>query len=94
MEHKNFNTVLKYAQDVVSGKKIACKELKQSCQRFLDDLTDPRYEIRYKDAEFCIGIIEKTFVSPEGRQIKKKVELFTWEKLDYVPKLKKAFGLK
>jgi S-adenosylmethionine synthetase len=39
-------------------------------------------------------IIEKTFVSPEGRQIKKKVELFTWEKLDYVPKLKKAFGLK
>ena len=39
-------------------------------------------------------IIEKTFVSPEGRQIKRKVELFTWEKLDYVPKLKKAFGLK
>src|SRR6476660_5838487 len=39
-------------------------------------------------------IIEKTFVSPEGRQIKKKVELFTWEKLDYVPRLKKAFGLK
>src|SRR6185503_1453097 len=39
-------------------------------------------------------IIEKTFISPEGRQIKRKVELFTWEKLDYVPKLKKAFGLK
>jgi len=26
--------------------------------------------------------------------IKNKVELFTWEKLDYVPKVKKAFGLK
>ena len=39
-------------------------------------------------------IIEKTFVSPEGKQVKRKVELFTWEKLDYVPKLKKAFGLK
>jgi len=26
--------------------------------------------------------------------VKKKVELFTWEKLDYVPKIKKAFGLK
>jgi len=39
-------------------------------------------------------IVEKTFVSPEGKIAKKKVELFTWEKLDYVPKVKKAFGLK
>ena len=39
-------------------------------------------------------IVEKTFKSPDGKEIKKKVELFTWEKLDYVPKVKKAFGLK
>ncbi|HEX4372776.1 MAG TPA: methionine adenosyltransferase [Puia sp.] len=39
-------------------------------------------------------IVEKTFVSPDGKVVKKKVELFTWEKLDYVPKVKKAFGLK
>jgi len=39
-------------------------------------------------------ILEKTFVSPEGKVVKKKVELFTWEKLDYVPKVKKAFGIK
>lgn len=38
--------------------------------------------------------VEKTFVSPDGKELKKKVELFTWEKLDYVPKVKKAFGLK
>jgi S-adenosylmethionine synthetase len=38
--------------------------------------------------------VEKTFVSPEGKVVKKKVELFTWEKLDYVTKIKKAFGLK
>lgn len=38
-------------------------------------------------------IIAKTFVSPDGKVIKKKVELFTWEKLDYVKKVKKAFGL-
>lgn len=38
--------------------------------------------------------IEKTFVSPEGRVVKKKVELFTWEKLDYVSAIKKAFGIK
>ncbi|HEY2722490.1 MAG TPA: methionine adenosyltransferase, partial [Chitinophagaceae bacterium] len=39
-------------------------------------------------------VIEKTFKTPEGKQIKKKVELFTWEKLDYIDKVKKAFGLK
>jgi S-adenosylmethionine synthetase len=39
-------------------------------------------------------VVEKQFVSPDGKKIKKKVELFTWEKLDYVPKVKKAFGLK
>ncbi len=38
-------------------------------------------------------IVEKTFSSPEGRQVTKKVELFTWEKLDYVQKIKKEFGL-
>jgi len=39
-------------------------------------------------------IVEKTFVSPDGKIAKRKVELFTWEKLDYVPKVKKAFGIK
>ena len=39
-------------------------------------------------------VVEKTFVSPDGKEIKRKVELFTWEKLDYVPKVKKAFGIK
>lgn len=39
-------------------------------------------------------IVEKTFRTPDGKTIKKKVELFTWEKLDYVSKVKKAFGIK
>jgi S-adenosylmethionine synthetase len=39
-------------------------------------------------------VVEKTFVSPDGKEVKRKVELFTWEKLDYVPKVKKAFGIK
>jgi len=38
--------------------------------------------------------VTKTFVSPDGKKLTKKVELFTWEKLDYVDKVKKAFGLK
>jgi len=39
-------------------------------------------------------VVEKSFSSPDGKVIKKKVELFTWEKLDYVPRIKKAFGIK
>jgi S-adenosylmethionine synthetase len=39
-------------------------------------------------------VIEKIFMSPDGKTIKRKVELFTWEKLDYVKKVKQAFGLK
>jgi S-adenosylmethionine synthetase len=38
--------------------------------------------------------VAKEFVTPDGKLVKKKVELFTWEKLDYVPKVKKAFGIK
>jgi S-adenosylmethionine synthetase len=38
-------------------------------------------------------VVEKSFSSPDGKVIKKKVELFTWEKLDYVGKIKKAFGI-
>jgi len=36
--------------------------------------------------------VEKTFETPDGKIIRKKVELFTWEKLDYVEKVRKAFG--
>jgi S-adenosylmethionine synthetase len=38
--------------------------------------------------------VEKIFFSPDGKSIKKKVELFTWEKLDAVKEVKKVFGLK
>lgn len=39
-------------------------------------------------------IVTKEFVSPDGKKVKKRVELFTWEKLDYVNKIKKAFKIK
>jgi S-adenosylmethionine synthetase len=38
--------------------------------------------------------VQKIFTSPDGKTIKKKVELFTWEKLDAVKEVKKIFGLK
>lgn len=39
-------------------------------------------------------VVTKTFTGPDGKKFTKKVELFTWEKLDYVEKVKKAFGIK
>ena len=38
-------------------------------------------------------IVTKVFEQPNGESVTLDVELFTWEKLDYVDKVKKAFGL-
>jgi len=38
--------------------------------------------------------VTKTFTAHDGTELKKEVELFTWEKLDYVDKVKEAFGIK
>ncbi len=37
--------------------------------------------------------ITKSFFSPDGQEKKIEVELFTWEKLDYVDKVKSEFGI-
>ncbi len=39
-------------------------------------------------------IVTKEFKGPDGKMAKFKVELFTWEKLDMVDKVKKAFKIK
>ena len=80
MEHKNFDVVLKYAKEIISGKRIACKELIQAAQRFISDINDERYELRCKDAEFCIGIIEKTFVHIKGTAKGQPYILEDWQR--------------
>ena len=37
--------------------------------------------------------VTKTFSQPMGETITIEVELFTWEKLDYLDKVKEVFGL-
>lgn len=60
---------MKYAKDIVSGKKIACKNQVLGCKRFLNDLKNKDYEFRPKNAEFVIGIIEKTFCHQQGEKL-------------------------
>ena len=38
-------------------------------------------------------VVNKTFTSPDGQVVNMDVELFTWEKLDFVDKVKAAFNL-
>lgn len=38
-------------------------------------------------------VVKKTYVTPDGQKKELEVELFTWEKLDYVDKVKAAFAL-
>ena len=65
----NYNTVMEYASSIVEGRKVACVETIQMCQRFLDDLNNPMYDFKPKNAEFVIGIIEKTFVHQKGEDM-------------------------
>jgi phage terminase large subunit-like protein len=80
LEHKNLEIVMNYVNNIINGKKIACKELIQAAKRFLDDLNDERYELRAKDAEFCIQIIEKTFTHIKGTAKGKPYILEDWQR--------------
>ena len=69
LKAKNWPEVLKYAEDIRDGKKIACVELKQAVDRFFRDLDNPDYWMDYKSAEFCIQIIEKTLCHQQGERL-------------------------
>lgn len=60
---------MQYVDDVLSGRKIACEELKQGCQRFMNFMDRKDMEFNPKDAEFVIQIIEKTFVHLKGEAL-------------------------
>lgn len=61
--------MLKYAESIRYGKKIACIELKQAVDRFFCDLENPDYYIDSKGPEFCIQIIEKTLCHQQGEKL-------------------------
>lgn len=66
---KNWKAVLEYAESIKNGRKAACDELKQAVERFFIDLENPAYEMKHKDPEFCIQIIEKTICHQQGEKL-------------------------
>src|SRR5690554_2589718 len=86
MTGKHADVVLEYAKSIVEGRKVACKEQIQCCQRFLDDLNSPKWEFHSKDADFVIGVIERTVKHRQGEALDgtplrgKPLLLEPWEK--------------
>ena len=76
-----------YARAVVEGSIIANRDRVLACKRFLRMTEEGRYDVRPKDADFVIGIIEKTFRHRQGQDLRgrpmrgKPFLLEPWEKL-------------
>lgn len=67
--HKHWKEVLRYAESIRDGKKIACRETRQAVERFFRDLDNPAYELSHDGPEFCIGVIESTLCHQQGEDL-------------------------
>src|SRR5690554_2156571 len=65
----NQKEVDKYVDDILSGKKIASKEIILACERYERDKKNDAYDFNPKNAEFVIKIIEKTFTHEKGQDM-------------------------
>lgn len=69
VKNNNLREVNKYVKDIQSGKKPACKELRQIVTRYQDDLDNPKFDFKTKEANFVIGIIENLFEHIQGETL-------------------------
>lgn len=60
---------MKYAEDVTSGTITAGAEIVSACNRFLTDLERTDIELRTKDPDIAINIIETTLVHAQGEDL-------------------------
>ncbi|MBR2587507.1 terminase large subunit [Candidatus Saccharibacteria bacterium] len=61
-----FETADKYADDVISGEIIAGAEIVAACKRWKDDLNRDDLEIRKRDPDIVINLIQSTLVHAKG----------------------------
>lgn len=66
---RHFKQAYEYAIGVAEGNIIANKYRIKGCKRFLDDLNNPDYEFKIREAETVITIIEDTFVHQQGQKL-------------------------
>lgn len=61
--------VLNFVQSIAEGRKVACRDERLACERFLRMINSEDFEVRTKDADFVISIIEKTFKHRQGEKL-------------------------
>ena len=66
IQGKYAKEVFEYAEGVADGRIIANRERIQGCKRFLRMVEEGKYDVRTKDADFVIGIIETLFKHRQG----------------------------
>lgn len=67
-----------YAQNVLSGKQVACEYVKLACQRFFDFLENPNYEFKPKKVQRVINFF-KLLKHSTGTHNKKSFILEPWQ---------------
>ena len=55
-----------YVNGVLSGETVACEEIVLSCQRYIRDLANPKWEFRAEPACEIIAIIETMMCHQQG----------------------------
>lgn len=66
---KWLGVVDEYARSIVDGRKAACVETRQACQRYLDDVASGCWDIRYDEADYVVDRIQTTFVHRQGEDL-------------------------
>lgn len=63
------NTAIEYAQQAADGRILCAKEVKQAAERFLSDLQRPELELRSRDPDFVLSIVERTMLHRQGEDL-------------------------
>lgn len=70
MNAKHYKDVaIHYAEEVVSGSKVAGAEIVSACRRFLNDLQREDLEFRTREPDAAVSIIEGFFVHRQGERL-------------------------
>ena len=78
--------VMRYVDAVMDGRIVAGEDRVLACRRFAKMAASGEYDIRTRDADFVIGVIEKTFKHRQGQKLDgtplrgKPFLLEAWEK--------------
>lgn len=65
----NFKVACNYAESIIKGDKVACKENIQAAQRFIDDLKRDDLDFKQDQFDFVIGLIENTITHQQGEDL-------------------------